>query len=103
MSKIILSPLIDIKPKLEFSVGTTFVKLNTVTKNEKYQEYKLVRANWGSEYMMLVRQTDTSFNKAEYGVIPSKLKSGKLVVNINSLKMTLGNELSNWFLKNQIK
>jgi hypothetical protein len=96
--KTILKPLIEIDSKKEFMEGARLLKLIKGKAIKEYYEYKLIRANWGSEYMMLIRKIHNDSNKAEYGIIPNRLKSGKYIINKSSFIKSLGNSLSGWFL-----
>ena len=96
--KTILKPLAEFDNQAEFLVGTKLVKKVKEKGRNIFLEYKLVWANWDSEYRMLIRKLGKKSYKAEYGIIPEKLESGKVVVNIFSLQRTLGNRFTDWFL-----
>ena len=96
--KTILKPLAEVNDKTEFLVGTKLLKIVVGLAYTYYEEYALVRANWCTDYMMLIRKIDKNSNRAEYGIIPETLKSGKIVINKNSFKRTLGKKLANWLL-----
>ena len=96
--KTILKSLAKVDNQKKFLVGTKlFKRVNKKGKNI-FLEYKLVWANWDGEYRMLIRKIDKKSYKSEYGIIPEKLESGKIVVNTFSLQRTLGNRLTDWFI-----
>ena len=96
--KTILKPLVEVDNQAQFLVGIKLLKKVKENGKNIFLEYKLVWANWDGDHRMLIRKLDKKFNKAEYGIIPEKLKSGKVVVNVSSLQRTLGKKLKGWFL-----
>ncbi|MEC3908622.1 hypothetical protein VOI54_16460 [Tamlana sp. 2201CG12-4] len=95
----ILKPLAVVDNEMEFPIGTKLFKKSKYDGINIYMEYKLVWANWEGPYMMLIRKLDEKTNKAEFGVIPQKLTSGKYVVNKSSFQRTLGTALEGWYLE----
>lgn len=96
--KTILRPLSGLDSQTHFLVGTKLLKKVKGDREHFFLEYKLVWANWDGEYRMLIRKLNKKSNRAEYGIIPERLVSGKFVVNISSLQRTLGKALKNWFI-----
>ena len=96
--KIILKPLSEVDKQAEFLVGTKLFKKIKEQRKTIYLEYQLVWANWDGEYRMLIRKFNQKSSKAEYGIVPENLESGKKVINKSSFQRTLGKNLKGWFI-----